>query len=227
MTRRVNAESLALIKQWEGLRLETYKDVGGVLTIGYGSTSDVEPGMKITRAQAHRRLVKDLATAEGAVDSLVKVDLTPNQFGALVSFVFNVGVGAFSKSTLLRKLNAGDYASVPSELARWNKVKGKTVAGLANRRAAEAGLWSRGEFVASNTVEPVPERAPIGKGDVTAGAIGAGAAGKVVDAISEHSDTISTVSWLLSGQGVIAIVAGVALLGCVGWLAYSYWKRSK
>lgn len=225
--RKVNAESLALIKQWEGLRLDAYEDVGGVLTIGYGHTATAKEGMRITKGQASALLRRDLASAEEAVDRLVKVDLTPNQFGALVSFVFNVGAEAFRKSTLLRKLNAGDYASVPSELARWNKVKGKTVAGLANRRAAEAGLWSRGEFVASNTVEPVPERAPIGKGDVTAGAIGAGAAGKVVDAISEHSDTISTVSWLLSGQGVIAIVAGVALLGCVGWLAYSYWKRSK
>lgn len=227
MTRRVNAESLALIKQWEGLRLTAYEDVGGVLTIGYGSTSDVEPGMKITRAQAHRRLVKDLAVAEGTVDSLVKVDLTPNQFGALVSFVFNVGTNAFAKSTLLRKLNAGDYASVPSELARWNKVKGKTVAGLANRRAAEAGLWSRGEFVASNTIEPVPERAPVSKTDIAVGAGGVGAAKEVIDTVTEHSDTISTVSWLLSGQGVIAIVAGVALIGAVGWLAYSYWKRGK
>lgn len=231
MARKVTAEARRLIGQWEGLRLTAYQDVGGVWTIGYGSTANVEPGMKITKAAAESRLTRDLAGAEDAVESLVRVDLTDNQFGALVSFVFNVGAGAFKSSTLLRKLNAGDYAAVPLELARWNKARvgGKMVAvpGLANRRAAEAGLWARGEFVASNTVEAAPERAPAGKSDVGAGVGAAGAAGTIVDTVTQHADTIQTVSWFLTGKGIVMIGAGVVLVVCVGYIAWSWWQRSR
>ncbi len=231
MTKRVNAETLEHIKRWEGLRLEAYEDVAGVLTIGFGSTRDVKPGMKITKAEAERRLKKDLLEAETAVSSLVKVELTENQFGALVSFVFNVGTGAFRSSTLLRRLNKGDYACVPAELARWNKAKvnGRMVPveGLSNRRAAESGLWSRGEFVASNTVEAVPERAPAGRGDTGAGVGAATSATTLISNLEEHSSSISTLSWFLTDKGIISVIAGVAFAGCLGYLAYSYWRRGK
>jgi lysozyme len=231
MARNVNSETLDLIKRWEGCELTAYADVGGVLTIGYGSTVGVEPGMKITKAEAERRLKRDLDGAETAVDNLVKVKLTENQFGALVSFVFNVGSGAFKASTLLKKLNAGDYAAVPAELTRWSKarVNGRmvTVAGLANRRAAEAGLWSRGERVASNTVEAKPARAPMGKADTAAGAGTLGSVSTIANTLGEHADTIQQVSWLLTGKGIIMIAAGIVLAGCLGYLAYSWWKRSK
>lgn len=146
MTRKVNAATLAHIKASEGLRLSAYPDPGSKdgnpVTIGYGSTSGVRKGMTITAAEAEARLVKDLAHAEDTVERLVKVPLNDNQFGALVSFVFNIGSGAFSTSTLLRKLNAGDYSSVPAQLARWNKNDGSVMAGLTRRRAAEAKLWN-------------------------------------------------------------------------------------
>ena len=227
MTRRVNQETLALIQRWEGLSLTAYEDVGGVLTIGYGSTAGVVPGMKITKAQAEKRLRDDLAVAEEAVERLVKVDLTDNQFGALVSFVFNVGAGAFKSSTLLRKLNAGDYAAVPGELARWNRAGGKPVQGLANRRAAEAGLWARGAPVASNTVEAAPERAPAGRSDAVVGTAGAGAAATIVNKLTENADTIQQVSWFFTGKGIIMIGAGVLLVGALGYLAWSWWRRSR
>lgn len=141
------------IKQWEGLRLRSYQDSAGVWTIGYGHTSDasfkVGPGQTITEAKATELLRVDLREAEQAIDRVVTVPLNDNQFGALVSFAYNVGNAAFRKSTLLRKLNAGDYDAVPSELAKWNKAGGKVVQGLVNRRAAEAGLWSTGAFVSS------------------------------------------------------------------------------
>lgn len=167
MTRRINAAGLALIKQWEGLRLTSYKDVVGVWTVGYGSTgTHVRPNMTITKQEADQLLIADLDRFERAVDKLVKVSLTDNQFAALVSFAFNVGEGkdGFATSTLLRKLNRGDYAAVPAELAKWvnGTVKGKKVRieGLVNRRAAEAGLWARGSFVASNTVPAKPAAPP-------------------------------------------------------------------
>lgn len=163
MTRRINAEGLKLIKQWEGCRLTAYRDVAGILTIGYGSTgSHVAPGMKITQAEADRLLVKDLDRFERAVDTLVKVALADNQFAALVSFAFNVGEGkgGFATSTLLKKLNAGSYDAVPAELMKWVNAGGKMVKGLVNRRSAEAGLWAKGAFVSSNTVEARPAALP-------------------------------------------------------------------
>ena len=98
------------LKQWEGLRLTAYKDSGGVLTIGYGHTGpDVKAGMTITEAQAEMLLMRDLSRFEQSVERSVKVPLTDNQFGALVSFAYNVGTEAFERSTLLKKLNEGDY----------------------------------------------------------------------------------------------------------------------
>jgi lysozyme len=96
MSNLVTVETLEHIKRWEGLRLESYLDVGGILTIGYGHTGpDVVEGQRITKAKADALLRADLRVAMQAVSSLVKVPLTENQGGALVSFVFNVGVGAF------------------------------------------------------------------------------------------------------------------------------------
>lgn len=164
MTRRINAEGLKLIKQWEGVELTAYKDVAGVWTIGYGSTGPhVKPGLTISAEDAERLLIKDLDRFERAVDKLVKVQLNDNQFAALVSFAFNVGEGkkGFATSTLLKKLNAGNYDAVPGELAKWVNAGGKKVKGLVNRRAAEAGLWAKGSFVSSNTVEAKPAAPPV------------------------------------------------------------------
>jgi len=164
MTRQINAEGLAHIKRWEGLRLSAYKDVAGIWTIGYGHTSaagapTVSAGMKITEAEAERILRADLAKFEARVERLVKVPLTDNQFAALVSFDYNTG--ALHKSTLLKKLNAGDYAAVPEELAKWVNAGGKRVQGLVNRRASEAGLWAKGEFVSSADVPAKPAAPPM------------------------------------------------------------------
>lgn len=165
MTRQVTPEIVQHVKRFEGCKLTAYPDPGSKngepWTIGYGHTSDgflkVEKGLRITQDVADGALENDLNEIAAAVERLVKVELNDNQFGALVSFTFNVGVGAFSKSTLLKKLNAGNYDAVPGELARWNKNDGKVMAGLTNRRAAEAGLWAKGAFVASNTVAAAPE----------------------------------------------------------------------
>lgn len=148
MTRRINAAGLALVKQWEDYKLVAYRCVAGILTIGYGHTSaaglpKVTPGLKITLAEAERILQADLGIFEAGVEKAVTVPLNDNQFAALVSFSFNLGVGALKSSTLLKKLNAGDYSSVPTELMKWNKARGKVVAGLTNRRKAEGALFSK------------------------------------------------------------------------------------
>lgn len=142
MTRKTNQAGLALIESFEGCKLKAYKDTGGVWTIGVGHTPAF-PGQTITQAQADTLLHADLKSAEATVERLVKVPLTDNQFAALVSFVFNLGSGQFKSSTLLRKLNAGDYAGAKAEFPRWNKDNGKEVAGLTRRRWAEAALFER------------------------------------------------------------------------------------
>lgn len=172
MARTVNADTLALIQQWEGFRAEAYPDPGSrdgtPWTIGFGQTTingrAVRKGDTITKADALVQLKARLATVAATVERLVKAQLTDNQFGALVAFTDNVGVGGskkagFSTSTLLKKLNAGNYDAVPSELAKWRMNDGKVMEGLVNRRAAEAGLWAKGSFVATSTTE-VQAQAP-------------------------------------------------------------------
>lgn len=186
MARHINDTGLKMIQQWEGLFLTAYHgaaDRPGLLTIGYGHTDAAGPplvhaGDVITRSQASDILRSDLGHVEANVSSMVKVPLTDNQFAALVSFVFNVGEANFGKSSLLRKLNKGDYASVPAELMKWNRANGKPVQGLSNRRAAEAGLWVKGSQVASQFVEPEPV-APVESttGTTVARVAGTGAAG--------------------------------------------------
>lgn len=180
MTRKITAYSLEKLKQWEGLRLAAYQDSGGVWTIGYGHTGqDVYRGKTITAAEAESLLVADVARFERAVDGAVKVPLSDNQFGALVSLAFNIGEGAFARSTLVKKLNAGDYDAVPAQLARWVYAGGKRVQGLVNRRAAEAGLWATNAFIASAPVPASLPAIPVVTGEsaaVTAGLLSAIAA---------------------------------------------------
>lgn len=115
----------------------------GVPTIGYGRTTGVRLGQKITQAQADAWLVQEYDTFEAQVRALVKVPLTANQLGALTSFAYNLGVGALRSSTLLKKLNAGDYQGAGAEFAKWVKAGGKTLTGLVRRRAAEAALFAK------------------------------------------------------------------------------------
>lgn len=143
MTRQINGSGLDLVKSAEGLRLSAYRDTGGVWTIGYGHTRDAEAGQTCTPQQAETWLKADLSTAEDAVARLVTVPLADNQFAALVSFTFNVGATRLAQSTLLRKLNAGDYAGVPAQLKAWVFDNGNVQPGLVKRRAAEATLWSQ------------------------------------------------------------------------------------
>lgn len=134
-----------IIKKWEGLRLKAYLCPAGVPTIGYGHTYNVKMGQTISMAQAELFLDHDYQDAEEQVLSLVKVPLTENQLGALTSFVFNLGSGNLRISTLLKKLNLGDYRGAAEQFGVWNKarVKGVMVAldGLTKRRADEKNLF--------------------------------------------------------------------------------------
>jgi GH24 family phage-related lysozyme (muramidase) len=139
--RTINPAGLNLIKDFEGLRLNSYRDAVGVWTIGYGHTRTAGPGQRITNEQAIALLRQDVATFEKAVTSAVRVPVTNNQFAALVSFAYNVGSGALNSSTLLRRLNAGDASGAANEFLRWNRAGGQVLAGLTRRREAERDLF--------------------------------------------------------------------------------------
>lgn len=115
---------------------------GAPWTIGWGHTGpEVHEGLTITLDQAEKLLAQDLFTAESAIRQYVKVELNQNQFDALVSFAFNLGSGNLASSTLLKKLNAGDYAGAKQEFQRWNKAQGKVLDGLTRRRKMEADTF--------------------------------------------------------------------------------------
>jgi lysozyme len=131
-----------LTEAFEGCRLQTYKDSKGVLTIGYGHTSHVYQGQTCTQEQADVWLEQDIANAEAAVNRLVTVKLTQGEFDALVDFTFNVGVGAFSNSTLIHKLDSGDVVGAAEEFARWDYCGGVVLQGLVRRRLAEVAVFN-------------------------------------------------------------------------------------
>ena len=138
---KINKEGLDLIKEFEGLSLEAYRCPAGLWTIGYGHTNSVRNGQKIDINQANEYLLKDIIWAEQAVERLVGVSLTDNQFSALVSFVFNVGKKAFQISSMRKLLNQHQYSIAALEFPRWNKVGRKPLAGLTRRRKAEQELF--------------------------------------------------------------------------------------
>jgi lysozyme len=154
---QMSQHGLDLLTQWEGCELKVYNDAAGLPTIGVGhllTKSELMSGKiaiggapvkysnGITQQQAETLLAQDLGPTEAAVNGGVKVTLSQNQFDALTSFTFNVGVSAFTSSTLLRLLNQGQYAQVPEQLMRWTRAGGRVVQGLVNRRQNEIKLWN-------------------------------------------------------------------------------------
>lgn len=138
---KINKAGLELIKSFERLKLEAYICPAGVWTIGYGHTRNVEEGSIITEPEAEKLLLEDLQDAESAVNSAVTVRLNANQFSALVSFVFNVGSGAFFDSTLLKMLNDSDHQEAADQLLRWDKAGEQKLLGLTRRRQMERRLF--------------------------------------------------------------------------------------
>jgi lysozyme len=141
---QLSMAGLALIKLSEGFRSTAYKDVAGILTIGYGHR--IVPGENfpngITEAEAETLLSQDVAIAEQAITRLVRVPLAQGQFDALVDFVFNLGAERLAHSTALQDLNAGRYSAAAGQLLLWDHAGSRINSGLARRRAAEFQLWT-------------------------------------------------------------------------------------
>lgn len=222
--------AVELVKRHEGLRLEAYLCPAGVCTIGYGHTGpDVKMGQRITKAEAERLLREDMRWATDLVDTRVKVHLSQPQRCALISFAFNVGEGAFGSSTLLKKLNAGDYAAVPAQMARWNKakVKGKltVLPGLVTRRAEEAALFQQDdapEVDAMPQAVEAPEAGakPMGKSLTVQGGTIAGVGAVCTEATTQ-------IQPLVDYSGVIRLVFVVLTLLGVALALYGRYRLRK
>jgi lysozyme len=163
---RTSIQGLKLIEEFEGFRPALYNDAAGNCTIGFGCLVHAGPldgqdprerpfANGISRADAERLLAAHVGEVERSLERLVKVPLTPGEFDALVDFVYNVGVGDFARSTLLNKLNAGDYSAVPGELLKFVHAGGRESAGLARRRAREVELWQSASPVEQASGTPV------------------------------------------------------------------------
>lgn len=143
----INKATLDLIKQFEGCKLTAYRDIAGIWTIGYGTTAAAglgiapEKGMTITQERADDLLRQGVEKFATAVDAMITAKINANEFGACVSLAYNIGNNAFSKSTVLRELNAGRKDKAAAAFRMWNKAGGKVVQGLVNRRNAEAALF--------------------------------------------------------------------------------------
>ena len=143
--RRISNPGLALIEGFEGYEADWYNDVVGVRTIGYGWTGKLPDGYiaPLSKAQARSLLRETVGSYEECVRKSVEVGINQNQFDAMVSFTYNLGCANLKSSTLLKKVNKGDFAGATKEFPRWNKAGVRVLAGLTRRRKAEADLFSK------------------------------------------------------------------------------------
>lgn len=142
----LSATGLLALAGYEGFRNEAYIPVpGDVPTVGFGSTEGVKLGDKITVEEGLERLYRDVGVVESTIARCVKVPLTQGEYDAYTSFAFNVGGSAFCSSTLVKKLNSGDYPGACAELKRWVYADGKVLPGLVERREREFQMCMGGE----------------------------------------------------------------------------------
>ncbi len=250
MTRKISAAGLDLIKQFESFVPFWYDDLApakgvpygyrawqggkpkGTLTIGYGHTAAARHPMKpkvgqtINEAAAREILDVDLDECEADVNRLIKVPLSQAQFDALVSFQFNTG--ALGKSTLLKRLNRGEYTAVPSELMKYVFSKGQRLRGLERRRRAEVDLWNSGEAEndeAGATVigEAPPVNDPLSKSRTAQGA-GLAAAGGMATVAIETKAALDDARSHLEAKDLISITIAVLIIAGALYAFYARWR---
>ena len=224
----VSPSGIGLVKKFEGLHKQTsegdvraYRCPAGRWTIGWGHCKGVKSGMRATVEECEQFLQEDLNEAGNVVTRLVHVPLTQHQFDALASFIFNLGQGNFSQSTLLKKLNQGLYDEIPEQLMRWNKARVDGVLtplkGLTRRRTAEAALFSMDVPLADEGGDMMPQKPeqsatkPLKKSKTLAGAGVAGGAGIMAEVAGQLQPLVGY-SESIKYIFLAASLAGVALV---------------
>lgn len=236
---KTSEDGIKLIKEFESMILTAYPDPatgGEPWTIGFGHTSaaglpKVFKGLRITEREAHEILMRDLEPVEKGVLKLVKVPLAQEQFDALVSFAFNCGLENLKKSTLLKRVNKGEFDKVPAEFMKWTKANGKEMKGLIRRRRAETALW---RMVDKEEKSPPPQETPIKpdapkpktsmaksvEGNATI-LIGIGAAGTAVKEakpiVQDASDMYTAAVGAVGTPAVLIAIVIIVLAGVVWW----------
>lgn len=228
---RMTKAGLDLIKEFEGFRGKSYRCPANVLTVGYGHTSmagppEVSEGMSISRAEGERILKTDLKKYEAYVREAVRVELTPAQFSACVSLCYNIGGGAFKKSSVVRFCNKRQWKNAADAFMLWNKAGGRVLPGLVRRRAAEAALFMSDDVTEDDEIRPVVD-APKGKPmalSTTNLAAGATAAAGVSAAAKEVVDNTTS---LFSGSNILMLILILIILGGAAWIVRERWLKAR
>ena len=192
-------EAVELIALAEGCRLKAYKCPAGVWTCGWGETEGVKPGMEWAQETADKRLCSSLTDYTARVSAMLKDHATPQQLGAMVSLAYNIGLGAFAKSTVLRQHNAGNSDAAARAFGLWNKATVGGVltplAGLTARRTSEAALYLKPDD--DDPIEKMPQAVAseskiVASPIAQSGAVTAGAG--VLSLLSQSGDHLGVVS---------------------------------
>lgn len=222
---KLNENGLALLRAFEGFRAQSYRDVAGVWTIGYGHTGragppQVTPHSRMTEPEARALLKEEAELFATSVRAMLTRELSDDQFSALVSFAFNVGQANFRRSSVLKAANAGDDAAVARRLGLWVKAGGKVWPGLVRRRAAEAALYLSSVQGPRGPLQ-VPRGKPLAK-STTSLAAGASAA---VGTAAALAGSLRQIADALSGPYVtIVLILGILL--AFGWILRERWLKS-
>jgi lysozyme len=207
----INQAGIELIKAWEGCKLKAYKDVAGVWTVGYGLTSgagfiEVGPDTVLTQDEADWYLEQVVDKFASQIRPMIAGQINENQFAAFVSLAYNIGVGAFKRSSALKHFNAGRIELVPDAMRMWKKAGGKTVQGLINRREAEVALFLKPIAKPAPVVAPKQRSTPAQSRTVQASvAQAASAVGGAVGAVNMLDGTAQIVA--LAGFFIVAALA--------------------
>jgi lysozyme len=214
---QMTEEGLALIRQFEGFRSQAYRDAVGVWTIGFGHTAmagppEVKPGMTVSRREGEAMLKRDVARFADGVRGRLTVQLSPQQFSALVSFAYNVGLGNFARSSVLKAANARDLNAVPRRLALWNKAGGRVLPGLVRRRAAEGALFAS----AKGARLAAPPEPPKGKALARSRTVWAALLA-----------TLASLGQAAASRDTYAILLLVAVLAAAGFIIFDRFRKSQ
>ena len=223
---KINQAGLDLIKKYEGFRSLAYRDAVGIWTIGYGHTSmagppKVTPKMSITQQRAERILARDVERFSRQIRPLIQVPLNDNQFSALVSFAYNVGIAGFRKSSVLRRVNDRRFEAVPARLSLWIKAGGKTLNGLVRRRSAEGELFlaetSPKKPGSGQPVKPVSGK-PVHKSTTNLAAILSAISGLISAFMSGAGNQVG---------GYFVAIAALVIIAATLWIFRERWIKSR